>query len=160
MENKTYYLKIDKYSFYNDLKNLYSTKLNILENYKKDFNTHIIILNRKRVEIPCILLDYIIHNYNEYLEKILLLCNRSISTCIITFMKNKFTNIHIILDTSVKSIISIQLDLIIKQISIKNSYRLVKFDKNSNIEFSKKINTNLLVDITNFEPILLIVNRV
>ena len=155
--NKIDYFKIEKKDFYEHMKKLYSTKLNILETYKKDFHTFDIYLNNNKIVLASILLDYIVKNYELYLEKILLLCNNSLFIYINYIIKSKLKNIHIIPNIFIKPIIHIQLNYIIKQICIKSVYKLVKLDNHSNIEFKKNIIIQFVIDISNIEPILLMI---
>ena len=153
------YFSINKEIFYDNIEKLYSSKLIILENYKKDFYTNTIILNRKNIDYPSELLKYMNDNYSNYLEKILLICSNSLFIYINRFIKEQeqFKNIHILSNNKVKPKINIQLDYLVKQVCIENSYELVELDKFSSIKLKRIIDINIIIDISNSEPILLII---
>jgi len=156
-KNLPLFFKLDKEDFYSDLKKLYSNQLVILEQFKADFNTMDIYLNGTRLHTPALLLEYILNRYKNYIEKILLVCSKSIFVNIIQFIKTQYENIHIIPDVLEKPVVNINLNHIIKQIYITNRYTLIILDEHSNIMFKTRITIHIIIDITNIEPIIFII---
>ena len=154
-KNPHLFFKLDKAEFYGNLNKLYSSHLIILEQFKKDFNIIDIYLNGKKISSYSIFLEYILKYYNTYLEKILLVCSKSIFINIIQFIKTQYNNIHIIPDMFDRPVVHINLNYIIKQIYITNTYKLIILDEHSNIILKTKINIQIIIDMTNIEPIIL-----
>ena len=145
----------DKQEFYNDLRYHYSTSLSILEKFKEDFKDIYFLLNTKKYSSVDLLI-YINKRFPEYLETILIICNKSILSTISCMIKNTLDdNTHLIVDNYQNNLeIHINLSILVKQIYIKSKFVEVLLDNNSNVKSKKNIAIELTIDISNSEPII------
>lgn len=154
---KKHYFQINKNEFFNSVKQIYKNSLTILEQFKSDFDNIIINLNGNRIKKHSDLLEYILRDYNYYLERILLLSSNTIFVETAKIIKNNIsTDLHILKDTNKETLVEIRLNHLIKQIVITNSFKLVHLDSSSDIILKKSIDLQLIIDISNTEPILVI----
>lgn len=151
------FIKINKIDFFSKLKKLYKNSLSILEKFKEDYKDLDVILNKKNISNSYEFLENINNNFNIYLEKILLICSKSIFTIIVNQIRNKIdNNLHIIphniLDNSIK--INIMLTHFIKQIYISNKFNIIKIDDDANIIYKKPVLIEFVIDISNSEDVI------
>jgi len=151
------FFKINKIDFFSKLKKLYKNSLSILEKFKEDYKDLDVTLNKKNISNSYEFLENINNNFNIYLEKILLICSKSIFTIIVNQIRNKIdNNLHIIphniLDNFIK--INITLTHFIKQIYISNKFNIIKIDDNANIIYKKPVLIEFVIDISNSEDVI------
>ena len=145
ISEKKHYFKINKNDFFNSLKDVYKDSLTILEQFKKDFENIKILVNSKLVKTPVSILEIILKNYEYCLEKILLLCSKTIFVKTTEIIKNRILpHLHILNDCYKKTVVQIQINHIIKQVVVTNTLKLVRLDSRSDITFKKNIELKLI----------------
>jgi len=155
---KDMHIKIDKEVLFNMISKMHSSELEILEQFKQDFNDMHILLNNKEITYYIHLLNYIINNEESYLKNILLLSNKGVVSAILHIIKDKICltpDVHILQKNSAKTSVNISLNRLIKQVYIIIYFKLVKINRDSDIIFKKTIKAEIILDLGNYEPVLI-----
>ena len=159
-KKKKHFIQLDKNKFFEDIKTLHKSSLSLLEQFKIDFSTLSINLNGKNISSYSDILTFILDNYEHHLERILLLCNKSIFTKSMELIKERVSNdLHIIADNTDKTTIGITLHHLAKQIYLKNLFKLIKINSTSSVCYEKEVYVEIVVDISNSEPVLIILEN-
>lgn len=155
--NDIVFYKIDKTHVFSSLRQLYSNKLSILDKFKEDYKDISIIINNKKIDNFYKFLEYINSNYSNYLEKILLICSKTLFTVIIKLIKERIcNNLHILKNNNNNNInIQITLNHLIKQIYISSNFYIIHMNENSDILNKRPVIISCILDISNSENILI-----
>lgn len=154
IENGKYFYDIEKLIFFNNLKNININSNNVLEQFKHNFKDFSFTINKKKISHSNQILEFLLKNYNDYLEEILLLSsNYAINELIKTLSHILCSDYHIIEDKIVnkKPSIDIQLHLLIKQIILTFYITIIQFNKKTSLVINKKVKVMLVFNITNFK---------
>ena len=154
IENGKYFYDIEKLIFFNNLKNINVNSNNVLEQFKHNFKDFSFTINEKKISHSNQILEFLLKNYNDYLEEILLLSsNYAINELIKTLSHILCSDYHIIEDKIVnkKPSIDIQLHLLIKQIILTFYITIIQFNKKTSLVINKKVKVMLVFNITNFK---------
>lgn len=148
------YFTINKNVYYDTIKNSFKHQNELLEQVKLDFNRMDVYVNSDLCESYCQLLEFIKRDHEEYLEKILLLCNQ----CAHFYSYNQIfsiinrENLHLTSNIDKRNLYTtIQLTPLIKQVCIFNSYDIL--DEKEEYNKIRSIKVTTIVDLTINDPI-------
>ena len=165
MDNKIvdgkYTYDIDKITFFNNLKNKNKNSNNVLDQFKQDFHSFKYSMNQKQVNHSNEILEFILKYYNNYLEEILLLSSHyAINEIIKTLSHILWSEYHIIEHREYPYSISIQLNLLMKQVILSLTVNIFEVNKNSTLLINKIVNVSLIFNITNFTYLRIVLETV
>ena len=152
-----HYIHLDKNEFFEDIGTQHKSSYTLLEQFKMDFPHLKINLNGNEVHSYSDILEHILRNYEYYLERILLICNKSILAKLMNITKKLISSdLHIVSDNSQDINIHLTLHHLAKQIYINSSFKIIEINNESNVSLEKNIDIKIIIDISNSEPILTI----
>ena len=159
IENGKYFYDIEKIVFFNNLKNINKNSNNVLEQFKLNFDNFSHTINHKQMSHSNEILEFLLKNYNNYLEEILLLSsNYAIHEIIKTLSHILCSDYHIIEDKILNKQphVDIQLHLLMKQVTLTFYINIIQFNKKTSLVIHKKVKVMLVFNITNFKYLRII----
>ena len=163
IETGKYFYDIEKIIFFNNLKNINIHSKNIVDQFKKNFNDFNIYINKKKIHHSNELLEFLLNTYEQYLEEILLLSSQyAIHEIIKTLSHILWSEYHIIEEKIInkKPSIHIQLHLFMKQVILTFNISVIECNKKTSIMIRKKINVQVIFNITNFKYLRVVLETV
>lgn len=165
MDNKIvkgkYTYDIEKIVFFNNLKNINKSSNNVLEQFKQDFRMFTYTINQKKVKHSNEILEFVLQNYNNYLEEILLLSSHyAISEIIKTLGNILWSEYHIIEHRDYPYTIHIQLNVLMKQVILSFTVNIFELNKNSTVLINKIVRVCLIFNITNFKYLRIVLETI
>ena len=154
------FIHINKIGFMNNLEKLYNDNTLLLRKFKENFNSIELIFNGKSVDDYMSFLDKIVSNHQDYLKSILMLTGEACYIQVLNNLKNIIdTDYHVIFEPEQKTKIQITMHHLCKQIRVNLRFKIFKINSLQKIYCEQDLETDIIVDLINMEPIVFVVKN-